>query len=161
MDLSIRAILWPTDFSELSLQGGRQAVELCTVLGARLHVIHVVPPLLAPDFNLVIPPDLPFPVPGPDLIEPARRSLEKLVGERLGGVPNVILDAFVGSPWSVICEYAKSEAIDLIVITTHGRTGLEHAIIGSTAERIVRHAPCAVLTVKNRIASHPSSPAVR
>jgi universal stress protein A len=153
MPILIKKILWPTDFSAFSLQGGRYARGLCEAFGARLHVIHVIPPLLAPDFSLMVPADLPFPVPGPDLIEPGRRSLEKLVAEHLGGDPGITLDVFLGSPWSVICDYAQREQIDLIVIATHGRTGLEHAIIGSTAERIVRHAPCPVLTVKNHLPS--------
>jgi universal stress protein A len=148
MAISIKRILWPTDFSEFSLQGGQYARSLCDVFGAQLHVIHVIPPLLSPDFSLMIPADLPFQVPGPDLIEPGRRSLEKLIAEHLGADPRIAFDAFIGSPWSVICDYAHREQIDLIVVATHGRTGIEHAIIGSTAERIVRHAPCPVLTVK-------------
>ncbi|MBI5863595.1 MAG: universal stress protein [Planctomycetes bacterium] len=62
--------------------------------------------------------------------------------------PRLIQEVRVGNPWPMICEYARLSEIDLIVVTTHGRTGLGHAIIGSTAERIVQHAPCPVLVVK-------------
>jgi nucleotide-binding universal stress UspA family protein len=61
----------------------------------------------------------------------------------------VVTDVLFGNPWSVICQYAKDAQIDLLVVSTHGRTGLRHVLIGSTAERIVQHAPCPVLVVKN------------
>jgi nucleotide-binding universal stress UspA family protein len=59
-----------------------------------------------------------------------------------------VCEAFLGNPWRGVCDYAERQGIDLVVIATHGRTGLQHALIGSTAEKIVRHAPCPVLVVK-------------
>jgi len=61
----------------------------------------------------------------------------------------VVTKAILGTSWTTICGYAERAEIDLIVVATHGRTGLRHVLIGSTAERIVQHAPCPVLVVKS------------
>jgi universal stress protein A len=85
----------------------------------------------------------------PELVEASQTALDKLVEEQFSGYDKVVTKVFFGNPWPSICNYAKDNDIDLIIVTTHGRTGLSHVLIGSTAERIVQHAPCAVLTVKH------------
>jgi universal stress protein A len=149
MVVNVKRILWPTDFSELSLKGGHCARALCQLFDAELHIIHVIPPLPTPDFSVMMPGNLPVAVPEPDLVVSARQGLERLIAEHFAAGPRFVYDAFLGNPWSGICEYAARARIDLIVVATHGRTGLKHVVIGSTAERIVQHAPCPVLTVKN------------
>jgi nucleotide-binding universal stress UspA family protein len=149
MVVSPKRILWPTDFSELSLKGGRYARGLSEHFGAELHIIHVIPPVMTPDFSVVLPANLPVSAAEPELIEACRQSLAKLIAEHFGGDRSIVYDAFLGNSWLGVCEYARREQIDLIVVATHGRTGLEHALIGSTAERIVQHAPCPVLTIKS------------
>jgi universal stress protein A len=156
MEVSLKRVLWPTDFSELSLRGGRYARGFCERFGAELHIIHVVPPPLSPDVSLVVPAEVPVTVSEPELVEASRVALDKLVKEHFSDYKNVITKVFFGNPWPSICKYAKDNDIDLIIITTHGRTGLSHVLIGSTAERIVQHAPCPVLTVK-----HPEKDFVR
>lgn len=149
MSVSPRNILWPTDFSELSLLGGRYARELSAHFGATLHVVHVIPPVLGPDFSVVLPAASPAVPPESELIAACRARLEELVAEHFGAATAAVYDAFCGNPWYGVCEYARRNEIDLIVVATHGHTGLKHVVIGSTAERIVQHAPCPVLAVKH------------
>ena len=149
MVVSPQRILWPTDFSELSLRGGRYARGLCEHFGARLHIVLVIAPVLTPDFSVVFPANVPATAAAPETLEAGRRGIEKIIAEHFGGDRRIVYDALSGNPWSGVCEYAQREQMDLIVVATHGRTGLQHAVIGSTAERIVQHAPCPVLTVKS------------
>jgi nucleotide-binding universal stress UspA family protein len=149
MKLKPKKLLWPTDFSELSLKAARYACGFRDAFGAELHVIHVVPPPLTPDVSVILPAEAPIAVSDPDALDAPLRGLEKLAAQQFGDVSKVVLDTFYGNPWMGICDYAKRNAIDLIIVSTHGRTGLGHVLIGSTAERIVQHAPCPVLTVKD------------
>lgn len=149
MEVSPKRILWPTDFSELSLHGGRYALGLCKQFGAELHIVHIVPPPLSPDVSLVVPAEVPTAHSETELIEASQEALDQLIDGHFSGYEQLVTKVFVGNPWPSICRYAKDNDIDLIVITTHGRTGLSHVLIGSTAERIVQHAPCPVLTVKH------------
>lgn len=148
MTLRLRRVLWPTDFSELSSKAGRYARGLREVFGCEVHVIHVLPPPLVADVSVMIPAEVPLTVEDPGLLESAREGLKKLVKELFGESTGVVTEVLCGNPWMTICGYARRREIDLIVAATHGRTGLSHAFIGSTAERIVQHAPCPVLTVK-------------
>jgi universal stress protein A len=149
MTLRLSRILWPADFSELSLKGARYTRALREAFGCELHVIHVVPPPLAPDVSVMLPAEVPLAISEPELLEASRRALQKLVVEQFGEGHGIKTDVFYGNPWMGICDYAKRNTIELIVVATHGRTGLGHVLIGSTAERIVQHAPCPVLTVKH------------
>lgn len=149
MPLNPKRILWPTDLSERSLRGGRCALGFCEKFGSELHIIHVVPPPLSPDVSLVVPAEVPMSVSEPELVEASHQALAKIVADNFAGYEPIVTKVFFGNPWPSICKYAEDNDIDLIVTTTHGRTGLSHVLIGSTAERIVQHAPCAVLTVKH------------
>lgn len=148
MLVSPRRILWPTDFSSLSLQGGLYAQGFRDVFGAELHVIHVIPPPLNPDISVMLPGEVPVSVTEPELVEACAKGLDRFVAEQFSDDESIVREVFLGNPWSGVCEYAKRAEIDLIIVSTHGRTGLRHALIGSTAERIVRHAYCPVLVVK-------------
>jgi universal stress protein A len=143
-----KQILWPTDLSELSLRAGKYARGLCQLFSAELHILHVITPPLNPDVTLLLPSDVPLQISEPELRGAALRSLQNLVERHLEKVTPVVTEVRFGNPWPVICDYAKQSQVELIVVSTHGRTGLGHAIIGSTAERIVQHAPCPVLAVK-------------
>ncbi len=109
---------------------------------------------MAPDFvagapDLVIAPALP-----PDYYrETEAESLEALgrvLDPSWGTVPAVETAVRRGDPVEEIVDYATEQRIDLIVIATHGRTGLGHVLLGSVAEPIIRHAPCPVLTIRDR-----------
>lgn len=149
MPIRAQRILWPTDFSDLSLQAARYARGLRDLFDAELHVLHIVTPPLAPDISITLPADVPTDYNDDRLLAACRQRLDDLVNELFADVPRLVSDTFIGHPWSGICDYAERHHMDLLVVSTHGRTGLQHVLIGSTAERIVQHAPCPVLVVKN------------
>jgi nucleotide-binding universal stress UspA family protein len=149
MPLRVKRVLWPTDFSDLSKHAARYAKAFRDEFGSELHVINVLTAPLPVEMSLTMPAELPVAVPEPELIEASKEALRRVIQEQLDGDENVRYEAFFGSPWSGVCEYARQNAIELIVVATHGRTGLQHAVIGSTAERIVQHAPCPVMVVKH------------
>lgn len=149
MTIEPRRILWPTDFSELSAKAGRYAAAFAKAFKADLHVIHVCAALTTSGVMYPLTPEIDFSVTQSDLLAAANRRLRDLVEREFKGETKVAFDARVGSAWQEICDYAANESIDLIIISTHGYTGLKHALIGSTAERVVRHAACPVLTVKS------------
>jgi universal stress protein A len=143
-----RRILWPTDFSEHALRGGRYAWGFAQRYSAEFHILHVIPPPLGPDVSLILPAEVPVPIAEPQMLDAAKRGLTELVRRHFNADAAIRTEALFGDPWRTITEYARSHQIELIVVTTHGRTGLGHALIGSTAEKIVQHAPCPVLVVK-------------
>ena len=149
MKITAKRILWPTDFSDLSLKAGQCAHGLCELFDAHLHVIHVCPPPLAPHIQARLPAEVCKALGSDELRGATRSRLEQVVHEHFDGLKGVRCEALAGHPWSQICAYAEREKINLIVVSTHGFTGLRHVLIGGTAERIVQHAPCAVLTVKS------------
>lgn len=144
--MSFRKILCPTDFSD----GAREALRLAIrELGpdAHLVLVHVWQPpyLYGPDSG----------IPGSMFIETRTIAEDELAkwqreAEQLGarGVSTVFA---TGAPWHEIVELARRDPeIDLIVMGTHGRTGLRHVLLGSVAEKVVRHAPCPVLAARAR-----------
>ena len=146
-----QTILVPTDFSEAS----ELAVDAARILAlqneAKVLLIHVFDPVpLAPiatrHVGAVGQQHLEA-----DLEASIQEALERLRHEKLGDVQDVRTELVLGSsPANTICEYAEKQGVDLIAISTHGRTGLSHLLIGSVAERIVRHAPCPVLTLRSK-----------
>lgn len=147
MKMHPKRVLWPTDFSDLSLEGARYARAFRDAYGAELHVLHVIAPPLSPDVSVMIPAEVPISYSEPELIEASRKSLEQIVLQNFGDT-QARREVVFGDPAMTICAYADEHQINLIIVTTHGRTGLGHVLIGSTAERIVQHAPCPVLTLK-------------
>lgn len=144
-----KRVLWPTDFSALSLQGARYARGFCEHFKAGLHVVHISAPPLSPEISANLPADVPAAYSDDEVLEACAKTLERVVAEQFEGLSGVVTDVRIGNPWSGICDYARQNEIDLIVVATHGRTGLPHVLIGSTAERIVQHAPCPVLVLKS------------
>jgi universal stress protein A len=149
--LEIRSILAPTDFSTHARGAVRYAAGLAERFGATLHLIHVLPhPLpVMPDgmITSALPPDY-----YRDLEAESQATLKRTLDPAWGSVPAVIDAVLWGDSVSQIINYATEHQISMIVIATHGRTGLSHALLGSVAERIVREAPCPVLTVRDRSA---------
>jgi len=147
--IRLTKLLVPTDFSEDSEQAARYAVELAKRFQAEIHCIHVVD----------IPADLlstsDYYMTGPSeafldqIREESKKNLEAFAKKNLEGVG--VRTAFLeGSPFVEIIRYAHNQEIDLVVIATHGRTGLRHVLFGSVAEKVVRKAPCPVLVVKRK-----------
>lgn len=124
--MRLNEVLFPTDFSSASEVAGRVARDMAAQAGARLHVLHVLPPITDPS------------LPMEHLARVARE-----LGHGLR-IETVLLSGRAGR---AIVTYARDKHVDLIVIGTHGRTGVSHAILGSVAEAVVRAAPCLVMTV--------------
>jgi universal stress protein A len=139
-------ILWPTDFSPLAKTALPHAVGLAGAAGAELVLLHVLPSLAAyavPDLSGALSVSLQR-----ESRTAAQRQLGRLEKQVKG--PNLRVHTVLseGVPFFQILRAAKRLRCDLIVLATHGRTGLAHAIMGSVAENVVRRAPCPVLTVR-------------
>jgi universal stress protein A len=144
--MDIRRILAPTDFSELSKQGLKSALELAQSFGAKLLLMHVVEPPSYPVEGIV-----PFQLGATlldDLERQAGHELAQMLTEMQQSKVDVARRVVVGTPYRKIVEVAEDEKTDLIVMTTHGRTGLSHLVMGSVAEKLVRTSPCPVLTIR-------------
>jgi len=148
MSETITRILVPTDFSPHSDAALEYAVALARRLDATIGLLHVVDdPFLSGAWSpdAFVPNATEFLA---DLVADARRRVDDSVARIAAqGIPT---DAAVvtGPPVRMIVEHARTGEFDLIVMGTHGRTGLAHAVLGSVAERVLRSAPCAVLSVK-------------
>ena len=145
--IPFKNILCPTDFSEPSYKALVQAHELAAHFDATLHLLHVVPkvPLIPGHEN-----DSEFDVNGyqRSLERSAKALLDELITNKdLSGV-KIKLRVAHGDAAKETVKIAKKEKTDLIVISTHGMTGWWHLIFGSVAEKVVRLAPCPVLTVQ-------------
>jgi nucleotide-binding universal stress UspA family protein len=145
--VQIRRILLPTDFSTAGAPATEYACSLAEKYGAELHLLHVIPdalPIIVPEYGSAVWTE--------ELIEQAeaaaQKSLEKLPPPGRGARFDVIRATRRGIAHAEITRYARENDVDLIVMGTHGRTGLMHVLLGSIAERTVRLAPCAVLTVR-------------
>jgi len=147
--LNIRRILAPTDLSENSLPAIRYAADLAAKFDSELVLLNVVQ-----DQVLVLPDAvMPTPVAAVDLNElmaSARSGLASVVRDLDLARLKTTVEVRVGVPSDEIVSAAKELNADLLCISTHGRTGLAHFFLGSVAEKIVRYAPCPVLTVRPR-----------
>ena len=144
-------ILVATDFSHAS----ELAIEAARVLAlqndAKITLVHVFD--ARPPFSVPLSREL-----GEDEAEYERQMRERIHEElvklreaKLGDVPEAKVAIVVSTNAAEgICDYAKKEDVDMIVVSTHGRTGLSHLLIGSVAEKVVRHAECPVLTLRSK-----------
>jgi nucleotide-binding universal stress UspA family protein len=143
---SIQKILVPTDFSAHARAAIRMAADLAGKYGAQVTLVHVYEPVaytLPDGFVLHTPNQL------ADLMTRLAKQLgEEAKEAEAAGARGVEVKQLQGVPSSEIVDFAKANGYDLIVMGTHGRTGLAHALLGSVAERVVRKAPCAVLTLR-------------
>jgi nucleotide-binding universal stress UspA family protein len=145
--IHLKRILWPTDFSETSKVAGVYACTLAEQFGAELHLLHVVEDVLTliPEAGMVFPPPSEY---QPKVRASAEKALSNLPDASWGQANVVVRHVRNGHPFLEIVRYAKEAEIDMIVVGTHGRTGLVHVLLGSVAEKVVRKAPCPVLTVR-------------
>ena len=146
-DRRVTSILVPIDFSSHSQEALRYARELATAYEASLTLLHVVEETLHPAFYGPALQSIYDVV--PDIEDQARAQLERVYGETAGTDVEAQFVARPGRAARAITSYAEEEGHDLIVMATHGRTGVEHFLIGSVAEKVVRRAPCPVFTVKS------------
>jgi nucleotide-binding universal stress UspA family protein len=156
MSLIFRKILVPTDFSETADTALYYGKELALQFGAELHLLHVCEdPMLLSGWPLLEPRS------GPDVGEEAaalRERLTNLIGTERRQELRAEVHVIVAAPTGLaISRYAKEGEFELIVMGTHGRGPVSHAIMGSVAEKVVRTAPCPVLTIRRRTSAHPNA----
>ncbi len=146
--MNIRSILVPTDFSECGNYALSYAASLARTFGASLICVHVIEPMVPTVGYSGMSEPLPLADISDQLEDSAERELPKLAQcEECAGLE---LEELIvhGEAASEIVRVAKEKSVDLIVVSSHGRTGLGRILFGSTAEAIVRHAQCPVLVVK-------------
>jgi nucleotide-binding universal stress UspA family protein len=142
--LVVKKVLVPIDFSEASLKALRYAVALAGRFGSSLCLVHVVEP--ASFLNDVR--NVPLAVSDREAANQLHHKLVMVARKRIDPVTPVHPLVCIGKPFDEIVKAAKAFNADLIVISTHGRTGLKHVFMGSVAENVVRLAPCPVLVVR-------------
>ena len=141
----IRSILVPIDFSESSLKALDYAAALAEQFDAKLTLLYVNEPVATPDFATAFP----LMMENDELIATCKTNLSNVATKNLidgSRIEKVLVRQ--GRAYHEITEAARTLKVDVIVISTHGYTGLSHALLGSVAERVVRHAPCPVLVVR-------------
>jgi nucleotide-binding universal stress UspA family protein len=145
--VAFKEIVVPTDFSDHSLRGLDYAVEIADRFSSGLKLVYVIEPLLqAADLSWTT---VDFEELNTAHKESAEKQLTQIREERIPkGIPADTVILF-GKPFVEIVKFAKNENCDLIVMATHGRGAVSHILMGSTAEKVVRKAPCPVLTVKH------------
>ncbi|MDD8018125.1 MAG: universal stress protein [Bacteroidota bacterium] len=144
-NIALKHILVPIDFSENSKKALRYAVPLAHQFNASITLINIVEPTVFPsDFGFG---QMSFPDVEKELFDKAEEELRSVAKEIPSAIPNDVA-VKTGIPFVEVTNYANDEQIDLIIVATHGRTGVEHILFGSTAEKIIRKAPCPVFVVR-------------
>jgi nucleotide-binding universal stress UspA family protein len=149
MNPTLHKILAPVDFSPASPLSLSYAAELARGFGGTVHVIHAweAPVYLRPDLTVwsgEVSATL-----GDQIRHAAEQAMrEFLTKMALDANPAFTSEIIQGTPYKTILTAAEQGKFDILVMGTHGRTGLSHALLGSVAEKVVRHAPCPVLTVR-------------
>ena len=147
--MTIRNILVPTDFSAGSEEAVRYAFDLARSLGATLHILHVLENPFAPGAFM----EMYAPPPAEYFLDLERRAEEKLratlTPEQKQEVP-VVMTTRLGVPATEILDRLNEEPkLDLVVMATHGRGGVARLLMGSVTDKIIRSAPCPVVTMRN------------
>ncbi len=149
MNLQIKKILVPIDFSEYSKASLKYSSDFAKLFNAKLFLVHVLEPVIyPPDFSMG---QISIPTINTEIGDRAKQELDNLCANCIE--PGIEFEAIIrnGKPFYEIIESAEELDVDLIIIATHGHSGVEHILFGSTAEKVVRKAPCPVLTTRSPI----------
>ncbi len=141
-------LVLPTDFSELSLAALPWAKRMATLQNSELHCVYTVEePHIYGSLGMDMA-TLPMPT-AQELAASAQIQLDALVKEHLQGLePEPVAKVLIGKPADKIVEYADSISAEMIIMTTHGYSGMKHVLLGSTTEGVLRHANCPVLSIR-------------
>lgn len=142
----IEKILFPTDFSDNSNYAFDYALTLAKKFGARLYILHVIHELI--DTTGYYIPNISLDQLQGDLLKGAEEMMGKFVREKMGDFKDYETTNIIGLPHIEILNMAKDKGVGMIVMGTHGRTGIDRVLFGSTAEKVVKKASCPVLTVR-------------
>lgn len=141
MNFPVKKVVVPTDFSDVSLQGLAAALAMAGGEAKRVHVVSVLVPVVPPSPGIVWGT-----VDDQVRLTRVREALDDLLEER--GLGDAITHVLIGTPGTMIADLAEEIEADLVVVTSHGRTGIMRAALGSVAERVVRLTKCPVLVLK-------------
>ncbi len=144
--MEIKRILFATDFSEGSSHALPYAVDMTRQYGAKLYIVHVIFDV-AKTVGWYVP-HVSIDEIYQDMEKSARAELEKVFIDEMRGLKDVERLVLKGIPHEEVMKFAGENRIDLIVLGTHGRRGIDRVLFGSTAEQVVRNAPCPVLSVR-------------
>lgn len=149
MEPNIKKVLVPIDFSDYSKSALKYSVNFVKFFDAELHLVYVIEPVIyPPDFSMG---QIAIPAMDLEMDKRAAEELEKLAKKEIPPQTKVNIHVKTGKPYIEIIETAGENDIDLIIIATHGHTGVEHILFGSTAEKVVRKAPCPVLSLREPV----------
>ena len=142
--LHFKNILVATDFSPLSLAALQWTRRFAAQFNSSIHILHVIdkPPFVSDLENI------PIAIPDRQLETNAKKNLTRLASKEIPPLIPCFPEVRWGSPAEEIINYARRRNVDLVLVGTHGRTGLKHLFLGSTAEAVVRRAHCPVLVVR-------------
>jgi universal stress protein A len=144
--IKLHRILVPIDFSEHSKKALQYAIPFAEQFNASVDLLYVVEPTVYPaDFSFG---QVGFPAIEDELRQRGGEELEALIKREIGKRVEARSAVRTGKAFNEIDQYAQEASIDLIIIATHGHSGMEHVLFGSTAEKVIRHAPCPVLVVR-------------
>jgi nucleotide-binding universal stress UspA family protein len=144
--MKVERILFPSDFSEGSSHALPYAVDLTKHYNCKLYILHVVHDVAkATDSHI---PHISADELYKEITAWAQNEIEKCCLEEIRGLPDVEKMVLKGIPYEEIIKFTEEQKIDMIVMGTYGRKGLERFLFGSTADRVVRRAPCPVMTVR-------------
>lgn len=149
MELNIKKILVPVDFSDYSKAALKYSSAFAKQFNAELILVYVVEPIIyPPDFSMG---QLALPSFNIEIDKRAEEELKKLSQTEIDSSIKIKTLVKPGKPFIEIIETAREEDVDLIIIATHGHSGMEHILFGSTADKVVKKAPCPVLTIREPI----------
>jgi nucleotide-binding universal stress UspA family protein len=144
--MNFKKILCPTDFSEYSYQALDYAKFLAKTFGAKLYVIHVI--YEPAEFSAFYVPHVSFDKIKSEIEAGASKLIDEMKEQRLKGEKNVETAVLMGYPSEIIVKFAEDNGIDLIVIGSQGKRGVEKFVFGSTAEKVIRKTSCPVMCIK-------------
>ena len=147
---ALKRVLVAIDFSKLSHEALSYAVDLAAQVGARVHVLYVVEPVEFTGVDVFGGAPIATQAIVDEHLRQAKREMERLRRGKLAKVPGAKASVELGRPAERIVALGGSGRANLVVLGTHGRSGLAHLVMGSVAERVVRHARCPVLVVPSR-----------
>jgi nucleotide-binding universal stress UspA family protein len=146
MEPDIKKVLVPIDFSDYSKDALNYSINFIKCFNAELTLIYVIEPVIyPPDISAT---QISIPPTDVEITKNADASLKQLINKEIPSDIKVNSVIKTGKPFVEIVETAAEENIDLIIISSHGHSGIEKILFGSTAEKVVRKAPCPVLTLR-------------